>query len=313
MNPLYKQLQNFGHVRTNQSVAKFTTFQIGGIAQFLIEVTETQKLIEVLNFLTGEGINWFILGGGSNVLWQDEDYEGVVIKVQTSGIKVLDQVIEAEAGVPLSLVMNVALKQSWGGLEWAAGLPGTVGGAVRGNAGAMWSDTAHSIEKIEVWHEGEIMQLRPKNCGFAYRESIFKHSDDVVLKAWFSFVLGDKIKMMADIQDYLKKRAGKYPPLPSGGSFFKNIDCSKWSDIKGVLPEEFIKIGKIPAGWLIDKAGLKGLTMGGCMVSKEHGNFMVNFNNGTQQDILKLVEIVKQKVYDNYGIELEEEVKIVNC
>jgi UDP-N-acetylmuramate dehydrogenase len=130
MNPLYKQLQNFGHVRTNQSVAKFTTFQIGGIAQFLIEVTETQKLIEVLNFLTGEGINWFILGGCSNVLWQDEDYEGVVIKVQTSGIKVLDQVIEAEAGVPLSLVMNVALKQSWGGLEWAAGLPGTVGGAV---------------------------------------------------------------------------------------------------------------------------------------------------------------------------------------
>jgi UDP-N-acetylmuramate dehydrogenase len=308
----YNRLKQFGHVRSNYSVAKYTTFQIGGPAQFFVEVTETSKLIELLNFLNSEGVSFFILGGGSNTLWRDEPYEGVVIKVQTTGLNILDQSIEAEAGVPLSVVMNTALKQSWSGLEWAAGLPGTVGGAVRGNAGAMWSDTAHSIEKVEVWRDGEVLELQPAECDFGYRTSIFKYTtNNVVLRAWYKFLPGDKTKMMSEISSYLKARAGKYPPLPSGGSFFKNIPIDRWKN-KEDLPPEFIKIGKVPAGWIIEKAGLKGLVENGYMVSKEHGNFVVNFNKGTQEDVRKLVEKVKEEVYTKFGVELEPEVNIVD-
>jgi UDP-N-acetylmuramate dehydrogenase len=286
------------------------------LAQFFIEVSETQKLVELLNFLSGEGIPFFILGGGSNTLWQDDLYEGVVIKLQTNRLVVSVEnlqplQIEAESGVALSMVMNVALKQSWSGLEWAAGLPGTVGGAVRGNAGAMWSDTGRSLEKVQVWRDGEVLELKPEECEFAYRDSIFKHNTDVVLKAWFKFVPGDKVKMMAEISDYLKRRAGKYPPFPSAGSFFKNIDIKEWKGLESDLLPDFIKIGKIPAGWLIDQAGLKGLTVGGCKVSNEHGNFIVNFNKGTQADIHFLIEQVKEKVYAKFSIELEPEVCII--
>jgi UDP-N-acetylmuramate dehydrogenase len=316
MLEIYKHLQKFGHVRTNQSVAKHTTFQIGGTAQFFIEVTQNSKLIELLNFLNGEGVDFFILGGGSNTLWQDEPYEGVVIKVQTNGIRLINEninplQIESEAGVLFSMLMNTALKQSWSGLEWAAGLPGTVGGAVRGNAGAMWSDTARSLQKVEVWRGGEVLELNPEECGFGYRDSIFKHNGDVVLRAWFKFIPGEKAKMMAEISDYLKRRAGKYPPFPSAGSFFKNIDIKEWRGLESDLLPDFIKIGKIPAGWLIDKAGLKGLTVGGCKVSNEHANFIVNFNKGTQSDIHLLIEQVKEKVYAKFSIELEPEVCII--
>jgi UDP-N-acetylmuramate dehydrogenase len=207
--------------------------------------------------------------------------------------------------------MNLSLKQGWSGLEWAAGLPGTVGGAVRGNAGAMWSDTAHSVEKVEVWRDGEVLQLKPDECGFKYRESIFKHNKDVVLRAWYKFVPGDKVKMMAEIQGYLKKRAGKYPSFPSGGSFFKNIPIEQWSRKKEEIPEEYLKVGKIPAGWLIDKSSLKGVAIGGCMVSKEHGNFIINYNHGTQEDIRNLVEKVQEVVYNTFKVELEPEVNIV--
>jgi UDP-N-acetylmuramate dehydrogenase len=223
----------------------------------------------------------------------------------------LDQVIEAEAGVQLSVVMNTALKQGWSGLEWAAGLPGTVGGAVRGNAGAMWSDTARSIEKVEVWRDGEVVQLQPEECGYGYRDSMFKHNKDVILRAWYKFVPGDKVKMMAEIGGYLKARAGKYPPFPSGGSFFKNIAIADWTGKQEELLPEFVKIGKVPAGWIIEKAGLKGLREGGCMVSKEHGNFIINVNHGTQADIRRLVEQVQDKVYSTFRVELEPEVHIV--
>ena len=309
---IYTQLKQFGHVRTNQSVAKYTTFQIGGGAEFFIEVSEIKKLIELLNFLSGEGIEFFILGGGSNTLWKDEQYEGVVIKLQAANCRLENNIIEAEAGAQLSVIMNMALKNSLSGLEWAAGLPGTVGGAVRGNAGAMWSDTARSILKVEVWRDGEVVVLKPDECEFSYRNSIFKNNNDVILRAWYTFTPGDKAKMMTEIQEYLKKRAGKYPPFPSGGSFFKNIALEKWTGKKEELLPEFIKIGKVPAGWIIEKAGLKGLTIGGCMVSKEHGNFLINFKNGTQADIRSLVEKIQETVYTKFKVELEPEVNVVD-
>ncbi len=312
MEQIYKQLKQFGHIRLNESLSKHTTFKIGGPADFFIEVSEVTKLTKLLSFLSSEGIEYFIIGCGSNLLFSDERYEGAVIKVKSSKLKVQgSDTIVADTGVLLSQVVLEASKNSLAGLEWAAGVPGTVGGAVRGNAGAFGKNTSDCLEKVEIWRDGEILELSHKECGFAYRESDFKYSKDVLLRAWFKLVQGEKKAIAKAMQEYLKLRTGRYPAYPNAGSFFKNVKLEKWSDKTSDLPEVFRKRGSIPAGWLVEQSGMKGFTIGGAKVSEEHGNFIVNFNQATQSEVLQVVEAVKEKVYNKFGVELEPEVEIV--
>lgn len=312
MFTLNKQLKEYGHVRANVPLSKFSTFKIGGLAQFLVEVEKTDNLVRLLNFLTGEGNNFYILGGGSNVLFSDEGFEGVVVKIKTAGLSVNGETIEADAGVMLGLVLNSAVKNDLTGLEWSAGIPGTVGGAVRGNAGAMGKDVSCNISAVEIWSNGEITRLTKDECGFAYRESFFKqNSEQVILRAWFGLQKGDPKDILKEMQGYLTSRTGKFPKYPSAGSFFKNIEIDKWPGDKKLLPEIFVQRGKVPAAYTIDQAGLKGLGVGGAKMSDEHGNFLINFSNATQNDVLAVVEKVKEAVYNKFGVELEEEVEII--
>jgi UDP-N-acetylmuramate dehydrogenase len=310
MQELYKQLKECGHVRPGALMAKYTTFHIGGPVQFLVEVKETEKLVTLLNYLMGEGIPYFILGGGSNLLWQDDEWEGVVIKLESQIVKLESQVIVAEAGASFAAMVMLAVQNNLAGLEWAAGMPGTVGGAVRGNAGAMDSDTSRSLEKIEVWRDGEVITLKPEACEYGYRDSAFKRNTDVVLRAWFKTTPGDKIALMQTMQATIKGRNGKYPASPSAGSFFKNCDVSSWSGDRTKLPEKFLTTGKIPAGWINEQNGLKGFAVGGAKVSDEHGNFLINYNKATQADVLQVVEEVQKRVYDTFKAQLEVEVVI---
>lgn len=312
MQELYQQLKEFGHVKLNEPLSKHTTFKIGGKAQFFVIVEETEKLIGLLDYLSGEGINYYILGGGSNLLFSDNEFEGVVIKVKSIKYKVESDVIEVEAGVVLAKLLNEATHNELTGLEWAAGVPGTVGGAVRGNAGAMGHDMAEVVEKVEVWRNGEVIELNKAECGFSYRESAFKKNTDVILRVWSKLAKGDKAEILKLVQGYLKQRTGRYPNSPSAGSFFKNIDLKNWPGNIKELPELFQVRGKVPAGWLIEQAGMKGFSVGGAKVSDEHGNFIISFDSATQHDILTLIESLKEKVYNKYGVELEPEVEVVH-
>lgn len=308
---LYKQLKEFGHVRTNILLSKYTTLKVGGPAQLFLEVDDRDKLVRVLNFLSGEGVEYLIVGGGSNLLVSDDGFEGIVIKNLTSGIKLTENIVEAESGVVFGKLVNLALQSGLSGLEWSAGLPGTVGGAVRGNAGASGGDTGSSLSKVEVWLDGEIVELLPSECGFEYRDSNFKRSGGVILRAWFELKPGDKKDIMQKMQNIISKRINYYPPFPSAGSFFKNVPIDRWkNDLADLLPD-FIKSGKIPAGWLNEQAGLKGKSIGGAAVSEQHGNFLINQNGATASDILRLVDEVKTTVYNKFKIELEEEVQII--
>jgi UDP-N-acetylmuramate dehydrogenase len=295
MQELYKQLKEYGHVRPGALMAKYTTFHIGGPVQFLIEVVATEKLVALLNFLTGEGVPYFILGGGSNLLWQDEAWEGVVIKIETRALTFEGSEIMAEAGVVFAGMVMFAVQNNRAGLEWAAGMPGTVGGAVRGNAGAMESDTGRSLARIEVWRDGEVIQLTPEECEYGYRDSVFKRNTDVILRAWFTTTPGDKIALMQTMQATIKGRNGKYPASPSAGSFFKNVAIGSWTQNAAKLPEKFLASGKIPAGWINEQNGLKGFAVNGAMVSHEHGNFLINQGGATQSDMLAVVEEVQKK------------------
>ncbi len=311
MDELYTELKNYGDLKLNSPFSKLTTFAVGGPAQYLVLVTDTQKLVALLNYLSGVGINYFIIGGGSNLLMPDEGIEGVTIKVQTTKIELIGNTIITEAGAQLGAVLNWACKNSLAGLEWTIGVPGTVGGAVRGNAGAMGLDIAHSISKVEIWRNGEVVEVTNSDCEFGYRESLFKFNKDVVLRTWFELQPGDRKEIMEKVQGYMKHRTGRYPRHPSAGSFFKNIKLAKWPGDPKELPELFQQRGTVPVGWVMEQLNLKGLTIGGAKISDEHGNFIVNYNEAKQADVLKIVDIMKEKAYNKFKVELETEVEIV--
>ena len=309
---LYKSLKIFGQLKLNQPLSKHTTFKVGGPAKYFIEVRSRENLVKLLNFLSAEGILYLILGSGSNLLISDKGFDGVVIKNHTSKFDLINNELTAESGVIFGQLTALAAREGLAGLEWAAGLPGTVGGAVRGNAGASGGEIKDVLSEIEIWKDGEVSIIKPTDCAFGYRESIFKHGGGIVLGAKFSLKRGIKEEILKKMQEIIAKRIAYYPPYPSAGSFFKNIAIDK-------LPKNFIEYndkmlsaGRLPVGWLNEKAGLKGKRIGGAMISQQHGNFIINYDQAKAEDIIKLVEEVKGEVYNRFNIELEEEVQIIN-
>ncbi len=311
MNELYKELKKYGRVRLNEPMCKHTTMKVGGPAEFFVAVNDNDKLAGLLNFLSGEGVPFFILGGGSNVLIRDDGFEGVVIAVETNALDCRGEMIVCDSGENLSSVVSVAVANSLAGMEWAAGIPGTAGGAVRGNAGAMGSDISQSVSEVTVWKNGEIFTLKNNECEFGYRSSIFKKDGGVILRIIFKLQPGEKKEILKKTGENIQKRLGLHPAHPSSGSFFKNIRIENWPGNQDDLPAQYRERGTIPAGYLIEQLGLKGYRVGGAGVSIEHGNFIINYGGATQADIVSLVETVKEKVYNKYGIELVPEVEIV--
>ncbi|MDD2757985.1 MAG: UDP-N-acetylmuramate dehydrogenase [Patescibacteria group bacterium] len=312
MDLLYPELKKYGKTKTNVLLSRHTTFKIGGPAKYVVTVSEADKLPALLNFLSGAGEDFFILGGGSNVLAPDEGFSGVVIKIDCAKCRTDKDEIIIEAGALLSTAVNEAAARGLSGLEWATGIPGTVGGAVRGNAGAHGSDMAQNIKQVEAWRNGETTALTSAECAFGYRDSIFKRDGGVVLRATFKLIPSDQASVVKKMQEILLGRSQKLPTVPSAGSFFKNIKTGDWPGaLPGNLPEIYRERGMIPAGWLVEQAGLKGVKIGGAQVSPQHGNFIINAGNATQADVVALVEEIKGRVYDKYRVWLEPEVEII--
>ncbi len=323
MSEIYKKLKEFGSVRTNASLTHFCTFKIGGPADYLVSVTRRESLVGLLQFLTDEGVDWFILGGGANVLFPDGGFRGVVIRLllnkisvqQVDGGPANERLVFVEAGTTLTETVRFCVQKGLAGFEWAAGIPGTIGGAVRGNAGAHYSFAGGEIKDFllsaSVWQDGETVEFTNADCAFAYRDSFFKHYPAIILGASFNLVVGDQREILAITQRIVEERRGKHAAEPSAGSFFKNVPLEKWKADRSLLPPRFLEYQKIAAGWLVEQCGLKGLTRGGAMVSKSHGNFIINVGGATQADVLAVVDEVTSRVYTRFGIELEPEVQIV--
>jgi UDP-N-acetylmuramate dehydrogenase len=311
MDEIYQNLKKYGKVKANESLAKHNTFKIGGLARYFVIVTETDKLVELLGYLLGEDIKYFILGDGSNVLLPDE-YDGVVIKIKNKTLEIKDNSIIADAGVQLSKVISLVAQNELTGMEWGIGIPGSIGGAVRGNAGAYGSDISESVFKVEILRDGEVIELKNNNCEFNYRESIFKSNNDVILRAYFKLEKGDKNKIMQKMQEYSNQRTCRVTANPTCGCFFKNIKLEDYKGDKSILEPKFIERGKVPAGWLIEKSDCANIDLNKVKVSDRHSNIIENKGEATQADILNLVEDIKTKVYNKFGVELQPEVEIVN-
>lgn len=295
-------------------LANFSTFKIGGPADYFVEVKNEKEIIEAIKWAKENKIPFFILGKGSNVLFSDQGFRGLVIKIANSKFKIQNSKIVASAGCQLQKLVKKSIEKGLGGLEFAIGIPGTLGGAIWGNAGAFGWEMKDVVEKVKIIDVGkekfEIKELKNKDCNFGYRDSIFKKNKNwIIWEATLKLKKEKREKLREKIKEILKIRKERQPlEYPSGGSVFKNVPLKK---VPKQIQEKFkekIKNGYLPAGVLIEAVGLKGKEIGGAKVSEKHANFIVNFKEAKAKDVLKLIELIKQRVKKKFKIELVPEI-----
>ena len=316
------------NIRENIPLASLTTFKIGGLARYFIEVKSAQDLEDALVFARDNELKIVILGGGSNIVVSDRGFDGLVIVMKNVECEIADETIVCGAGLSLANLVRIAAQNGLSGLEWAVGIPGTVGGAVRGNAGAYGGSISDTIISVEILDMGKIPNIKlqipnklqnpnSKNqnqidcCEFGYRTSIFKKNPNlVIISAKLKLQKGDREEIREKMNKIIKERAGKVVKGLSAGSFFMNPVVTDER-----LRREFAldagvesKSETLPAGWIIEHAGLRGKKIGGAMVSEQHGNFIINTGNATAEDIVMLASIIKQRVRKEYNVQLMEEV-----
>ncbi len=282
----------------NQPMSKHTTFKVGGVAECYIKIEDIQQLRNILKFAKQENIPITILGNGSNVLVLDGGIKGIVLNIRFNKIEMmnLDKKIFANigAGIKISILGHLLLKNGITGFEELSGIPGTIGGAVRMNAGAHGKEFKDIISSVICMdYDGNIHQFENKDMKFEYRSSILKYKNYIVLEVHMELQKGEKKDIKEKMDEYANYRKEKQPiEYPSAGSTFK----------RGT---DFI------TAKLIDEAGLKGYSIGGAEVSCKHAGFIINKGNATAKDILELIEYVKNKVEEKFNKEIELEIEII--
>lgn len=316
---LQKSLNN--EVVQNEVLAKYSTFKIGGKADYFFVAKNKNSLIRAVQTAKKLKLPFFILGHGSNVLFSDKGFRGLVIKIEITDYQIQGNEITASAGISLAKLVQIAQKNSLLGLEWAAGIPGTLGGAMYGNAG--WTKDKQSIGNIVKQAElffpkDTIKKVNKSWFKFSYRKSRLQtftsETKPIVLAVTLKLRKGNFRAIQQAIKQTLLIRTTKIPKEPSCGSFFKNYHFTKSSQFAKparFMPKEFIKKKSIPAGWLIDKCGLKGKRIGGARISKKHANFIINEKGAKASDVLRLAKLAKNNVFEKFGIELDEEVQLI--
>lgn len=297
-------------------MAPYTTFKVGGPARYFFVAKNEYDIVSAIRAAKEIGIPFFILGGGSNLLISDLGFDGLVLKIHNSKFIIHDSILEADAGVSVATLVDETTKRGFGGLEWAGGLPGTLGGAVRGNAGAFKGEIKDNIREVKVLGtNGDIKIFSKDECEFSYRSSIFKRKNLIVLSAKMNLVLSDKEKLINEAQSHIQYRKERHPlEYPNAGSVFKNCDLnlfpkSEWRKFERVVKADPFPV--VPAAYLLSEANMKGVTCGGAMISQKHPNFIINKNNAKARDILALMEIAAREVKEKFGVELESEVHLV--
>lgn len=302
----------------NIPLFQYTTFKIGGPAKFFVIVKNDEDLFESINWAKQKHVKYFVLGGGSNLLISDHGFNGLVIKIQNTKYQIQNTKITVDAGMLLAQLVAIAIQNNLTGLEWAIGIPGTVGGATRGNAGSFGGDMSRVVECVTVLENNTIYELSASDMGFRYRHSFFKspRNKKIILRVTFKLSKGNAQKGKELIRQYIEtKKNTQALEYPSAGCVFKNYQFKKKDKILLQEYPELRNITKnniIPAGWLIEQCGLKGKKVGGAMVSPRHANFIVNVNAAKSRDVIQLIRIIKEEVKKKFRIKLEEEITILN-
>ena len=282
-----------GSISINERLAKYTSMKVGGPADYFLEPADRDDLIAVVEYLRHQDFPLMILGRGSNLLVSDEGLRGAIINLEPglSHVHAVGDFTVAESGTRMTKLVDFCIQKGFAGMEWAAGIPGTVGGGVVMNAGAHGEQMSDHLVEVEVIREDAVVVVPKSEASFNYRSSAFRN--DVVLSARFAFPRGDPEALVRHRSELMKKRNETQPlNLPNAGSMFKNPQGTY-------------------AARLIEQAGLKGKRVGGAQISEKHANFIVNLGDAKASDVLTLLDLTRRTVYQNTGILLDLEVKLV--
>jgi UDP-N-acetylmuramate dehydrogenase len=292
----------------NEPLARYTSWRIGGPARYFANATTAEDLRDLMQWAHAEGLPVFVLGGGTNILVADGGYSGLVIRNRATRYRVEEQGDDVrlwvESGAPTAGTARRLSAQGYGGLVWAEGLPGTIGGAIFGNAGCYGDDMAHDLIRAWVLRDGEVTEWSAAHFEYGYRTSVLKRAlgdgqatngvswPAVILAAEIRLYRDDPAKLVAEMAAIAEARKSKTPSGSSCGSVFKNPTGTT-------------------AGMVLDQAGLKGTRVGNAIVSDKHANYIVNLGGATASDVLRLTDVMRERVLSEFGIELELEVQVV--
>ncbi len=305
-------------IKENVSLAAHSTFQIGGPARYAVIVASVEELQEAIAWARTNKTVWRVLGSGSNLLVSDAGYKGLIIWYRDKQVNVDEEsgFVEVGAGALTAVVAGATARAGLTGFEWAAGVPGTIGGAIYGNAGASGGEMKDAVREVYVVEKKGLKTYKVEDCGFVYRGSRFKKDAGVIVGATMRLARAENSgEPLEKVKETLRYRSETQPKgLASSGCIFKNhepTDAEVAALRSKQVPENFLAAHRVPAGWLIEHAELKGHQIGTARVSDVHGNFIVNIGEARAADILLLIEHIKQVVHEKFGVTLDEEITIV--
>lgn len=289
--------ENLGDFFYDEPMKNHTSFCVGGPAKLLIKPRDEEALVEILKSIRKNNYKYYILGNCTNIIVRDKGFDGIIIKLKNKlndVKKVSNKEIYAGTGASMKKISEFAMENSLTGLEFAHGIPGSLGGAIVMNAGAYDGEIKNVVKSVRLLDENlDVIEVPGDEMNFSYRHSLVQEMDLIVLGATFSLEDGDKNKIREKYEDFDQRRADKQPlDMPSAGSTFKR-------------PTGYF------AGKLIDDSGLRGFTHKGAGISEKHCGFVVNKNKASAQDVLETIEIVQKVVHDKFDVTLEREVKII--
>ncbi|HDY73203.1 MAG TPA: UDP-N-acetylmuramate dehydrogenase [Candidatus Jorgensenbacteria bacterium] len=301
-------------IRRNVSTAPLSTFKIGGTAEYYVTAQDSNTIVAALQWAKERSLTHHIIAGGSNVVFPDRLLRGLLIHITGGGIHRTGQHhFIVDAGTPLEKLIAVSIADGLAGLETLTDIPGTVGGAIVGNAGAYGHSISESVDHVLIWDTGQTRELTNGACNFKYRESVFKSRPYIILRTTFVLKPGNAKQLKKRSREIRAVRRKKYDQTRNcPGSFFKNILIKNVSK-RALAQIDSARIinGKIPTGYLLDSVGARNLRRGGIRVTDFHANIIENTGTGTAHDVRKLTGELKRRVKDKFGIVLEEEVRFL--
>jgi len=301
-------------VFTGAPLSRYTRFGLGGPADLYAETESVEAFVAALSVARASGMETVVIGGGTNLIVSDDGFRGIVLRYRGNRLLASNGRVQADAGAVLQDLVDFAIERGLAGLETLAGIPGSVGAAIYGNAGAYGHSLSERVVRVRFYDGRTVRVFDREACQFQYRESIFKrHKDWVVFSTELHLEAGDAPTLREAADSILKVRNEKFPvTMKCAGSIFKNLLVKELpAGVAEQVPGAAIREGKVPAAWFLEQAGAKGMTRGDIHVAAYHANLIYNGGAGTAADLRALIEELKSRVVERFGIELEEEVQYV--
>ncbi len=295
-------------------LSRYTRFGIGGPAELYVETADETSFMQALSAARSGGSAFVVIGGGTNLIVSDRGFPGIVLRFTASRIQHEGACVRADAGAELQSLVDYTASRGLQGLETMTGIPGSVGAAVYGNAGAYGHSMMERVRSVRFLDGEQVRAIDNAECGFRYRESVFKRRKEwIVFSAELRLDCGSASELQRTADDILRVRNEKYPPtMKCAGSIFKNLILSELPQaVRELVPENVVREGKVPSAWFLEQVGAKGMTNGDIHVAEYHANLIYNAGNGTAAELVEIIRALKNRVRERFGFELEEEVQYV--